>query len=154
MVLDPAKGTVNEILSAHTQCLQLYGFFRTQPSNTEYGNGAGSYRERSYIIASYLPAISTVQKRHTLVLVSPPPCVPLFSFSPGGFDYAAVGPFTLVFEPGITQITFEVPLVNDTVFEITESLNATLSFPDGIASPRVSIAQETTQITILDDDGE
>ena len=44
--------------------------------------------------------------------------------------------------------------MNDTVFEITESLNATLSFPGGIALPRVSITQETTQITILDDDCE
>ena len=43
--------------------------------------------------------------------------------------------------------------MNDTVFEITESLNATLSFSGGIAPPRVSIAQETTQITIMDDDG-
>ena len=59
-----------------------------------------------------------------------------------------------MFEPGITQRTCEVPLVNDTVFEITESLNATLSFPGGIAPPRVSIAQGTTQITILDDDCE
>ena len=44
--------------------------------------------------------------------------------------------------------------MNDTVFEITEILNATLSFPGGIAPPRASIVQETTQITILDDECE
>ena len=44
--------------------------------------------------------------------------------------------------------------MNGTVFEITESLNAALSFPGGTAPPRISIAQETTQITILDDDCE
>ena len=43
---------------------------------------------------------------------------------------------------------------DDTIFELTESVNAALSFPGGIAPPRVSIAQGTTQITILDDDCE
>ena len=57
VVLDLAKGTENEILSAHTQSFQPYRFFQTQPSNMDYGNGADSYREQFYIIASYLPAI-------------------------------------------------------------------------------------------------
>ena len=69
----------------------------------------------------------------------------------GGSDYTAVGPFTLTFNSNSSQ-SFDIPLIDDVVVENTESLNAMLSFPGGIEPPRVSIAQETTQITILDDD--
>ena len=63
----------------------------------------------------------------------------------------AVGPFTLTFNSTSPQ-SFDIPLINDLVVENTENLNAMLSFPGGIAPPRVSIAEETAQITILDDD--
>ena len=70
----------------------------------------------------------------------------------GGSDYAVIEPFTLTFNSTIRQFTFGVLLIDDDAIENTENLNATLGFPGGIAPPRVSIAEETTQITIFDDD--
>ena len=71
-------------------------------------------------------------------------CVLLQSLSSGGSDYTDVGPFTFTFNSTNRQFTFDVPLVDDDIFEITESLNATLEDATG--------AERTTQINCLDDD--
>ena len=60
----------------------------------------------------------------------------------------------LQFGPG--NLTFDIPLtlVDDDVFELTETLQASLSFPGGIAPPRVLIDPGLATVTIFDDDGE
>ena len=69
--------------------------------------------------------------------------------SPGGSDYTPVGPFIFTFNAAVNRFSFDVPLILDEVFEVTENLTATLSFPGGIAPPRVSIQDETTPISIF-----
>ena len=80
--------------------------------------------------------------------------MPVIAFFPDGSDYSPAGPFTLTFNSTVREFIFEINWKDDAIFEITENLTAILSFPGGVAPPRVSIAQETTQITILDNDCE
>ena len=71
-----------------------------------------------------------------------------------GSDYSApVGGQMLQFGPG--NLTFDIPLtlVDDDIFELTETLQASLSFPDGIAPPRVLNNPGLATVTIFDDDG-
>ena len=70
-------------------------------------------------------------------------------FSPGGSDYTPVGPFTFAFNATVNQLSFDVPLIFDEVFEVTESLTSILSFSHGIAPPRASIQDGNTQIRIF-----
>ena len=46
-----------------------------------------------------------------------------------------------------------VTITNDNVFELIESFGVSLSLPDS-ASPRVTLAANSAQITILDDDSQ
>ena len=46
-----------------------------------------------------------------------------------------------------------VTIINDNVFELTESFGISLSLPDS-ASSRVTLAADPVQVTILDDDGQ
>ena len=46
-----------------------------------------------------------------------------------------------------------VTIINDNVFELTESFGISLSLP-GSASSRVTLAADPVQVTILDDDGQ
>ena len=46
-----------------------------------------------------------------------------------------------------------VTIINDNVFELTESFGISLSLPDS-ASSRVTLAADPAQVTILDDDGQ
>ena len=68
----------------------------------------------------------------------------LQSLSSDGSDYTDVGPFTFIFNSTDRQFTFDVPIIDDDIFEITESLIATLVDATG--------AERTTQINCLDDD--
>ena len=78
--------------------------------------------------------------------------IDVISLSSDGSDYVAIGPFTLTFNSTIKQFTFEVPVIDDDKFEITESLTISLNFPGGIALPRASIPQPSTQMICLDND--
>lgn len=55
---------------------------------------------------------------------------------------------TLTFTPGMTRLTFSVPIVNDTIFEESETLILTLSDPSGLLLGTPNVAT----LTIVDDD--
>ena len=59
----------------------------------------------------------------------------------------------LQFGPG--NFTFDIPLtlIDDDIFELTETPQASLSFPGGIVPPRMLIHPGLATITIFDDDG-
>ena len=46
-----------------------------------------------------------------------------------------------------------IPLIDDTTFELSELFGASLAFP-GTPPSRVTLAPDTAQVTILDDDGQ
>ena len=58
----------------------------------------------------------------------------------------------LTFDSVTTTIDVTVTIINDTVFELTESFSVFLSFP-GDPVPRVTLAPDSAQTTIIDDDG-
>ena len=68
-----------------------------------------------------------------------------------GSDYTNPGVRTLVLTPTMSSFNIDVPLIDDTIFELTEAFNASLSFSAGETHQRVTIA---AQISILDNDGE
>ena len=45
-----------------------------------------------------------------------------------------------------------MPIAGHNILELTKPLNASLSFP-GVPIPRVILAPDSAQVTILDDDG-
>ena len=71
-----------------------------------------------------------------------------------GSDYSApVGGQILQFGPGNTSFTVPLTIVSDGIFELTENLQAILSFPDGGDLPLVLLDPGVANITIFDDDG-
>ena len=56
----------------------------------------------------------------------------------------------MVFGPGATEATAQVPIVDDSIVEETEEFRATLSTTDQI----VVLGNRFAGITILDNDGE
>ena len=50
-------------------------------------------------------------------------------------------------------INISVHINDDSTYELTELFNISLAFP-GAPPPRVSLAPDTAQVTILDDDGQ
>ena len=70
-----------------------------------------------------------------------------------GADYVNFGVISYIFSPSQSRFTVQVPLINDTVFELTERLSASLRFVGGEAPPRVTIDPGIAEIIILDDDG-
>ena len=69
-----------------------------------------------------------------------------------GNDYNSITNLRLTFDSTITTIDVSVTIINDTVYELTEFFNAFLSFP-GAPVPRVTLAPDSAQTTIFDDDG-
>ena len=69
-----------------------------------------------------------------------------------GDDYTGVGNFLLTFDSVNTDIDVPVTIVNDTVFELTESFIATLAFP-GAPPTGVILDPDSARTTIFDDDG-
>ncbi len=65
-----------------------------------------------------------------------------------GSDYTATSG-TLTFGPGVTQQSFNVTILNDSVLEDTETVNLTLSTPTGGAAIG---AQSTSVLNIVNDD--
>ena len=76
-------------------------------------------------------------------------------------SYAAEGDFNYVSNPvNVTLSTDEsapvkITIINDNVFELTETFLANLSFPDREAlPPGVTLNQTSARVIILDNDGE
>ena len=67
-------------------------------------------------------------------------------------DYISFANLLLTFGSVTTTIDVPVTIIGDTVFELVESFNATLSFP-GAPVSRVIIFPNSAQTTIFDDDG-
>ena len=75
----------------------------------------------------------------------------LFILFTDGNDYI-ITELLLTFDSVTTTIDVPVTIIGDTIFEHTESFDTTLSFP-GAPVPRVTLAPDSAQTTILDDDG-
>jgi uncharacterized repeat protein (TIGR01451 family) len=65
-----------------------------------------------------------------------------------GSDYAATGPATLTFNPGVTTQTLQVPILGDTPDEADETVQVNLTSPSN-----ATISDAQGLITIVDDDG-
>jgi hypothetical protein len=74
-------------------------------------------------------------------------------FFAAGSDYnGPVAPqVDFILSSDVRIITFQLPLIDDTIFETSESLTASLSFPDPMP-PRAFIEPGTANITIVDED--
>ena len=70
----------------------------------------------------------------------------------GGNDYVSIANLLLTFDSVTTTIDVPVNITDDTVFELTESFIATLSFP-GAPPTGVILDPDSAQTTIIDDDG-
>ena len=68
-----------------------------------------------------------------------------------GNDYVNNGPQILVFDSDITSLSIPLQLTDDSIFELTEMLQASLSFPAGVAPERVILDPDLANITIVDD---
>ena len=64
---------------------------------------------------------------------------------------AAQGTYTLT--PSLSVFNVQVSLTNDEVFELSETLTASLSFFRNEAPPRVTISPSSAEVRIEDDDG-
>ena len=71
----------------------------------------------------------------------------------GGNDYLDIEPQSFIFNSSRSRYTFNITIVNDNAFELTEFFDASLRFA-GAAPPRVTLDPAQAEITILDDDGE
>ena len=58
-----------------------------------------------------------------------------------------------MFDSTTLTVDASVLLVDDTTFELTEQFGASLAFL-GTPPPRVTLAPDAAQVTILDDDGQ
>lgn len=67
-------------------------------------------------------------------------------------DYSDDGVQTFIFSSSNNSFTFNLYLIDDNVYELTEILSAILTFSSGIGPPRASFATESANITICDDD--
>ena len=75
----------------------------------------------------------------------------VFFFSIDGSDYVNDGPKTLVFNSSFTSLSIPLQIVNDSIFEVPEMLQASLRFM-GVPPERVILSPNIANITILDDD--
>ena len=71
-----------------------------------------------------------------------------------GSDYTNPGVRAFVLTPTMSSFNVNVSLINDTIFELTETFSASLSFLAGATHQSVTIAPANAQISILDDDSE
>ena len=70
-----------------------------------------------------------------------------------GNDYNGLVGQQLQYTLNSTRNMINVTIINDSVFEVTESFSVSLALPGSIP-PRVTLAPNSAQITILDDDGQ
>jgi hypothetical protein len=79
-------------------------------------------------------------------------CVVIIIIFTAGSDYnGTVAPRVFTFSSDVSIHSFQLPLINDSTFETSESLTASLSFT-GPMPPGVSIGPDTVNITIEDED--
>ena len=76
-----------------------------------------------------------------------------FSRHTDGSDYSGFAGIDFTFDSTTLTIDISVPLIDDAIFELTEQFGASLAFP-GAPPPRVTLAPDAAQVTILDDDGQ
>jgi hypothetical protein len=70
-----------------------------------------------------------------------------------GYDYdGTVAPQVFIFSSDVSIITFQLPLIDDGIFEISESLLAHLSLPSPMLPPRAFSGPDTADIIIVDED--
>ena len=69
----------------------------------------------------------------------------------GGVDYNS-GPYTVQFNIGVTSVTFNVSIIDDSIFEGNDSFYLDINLP---SLPRNIIIGDYGQtfVTIIDDDG-
>lgn len=72
---------------------------------------------------------------------------------PGDSDYQDPGPQTFVFDISRSSYRFNIVLINDDEFELTEYFLAGLRLSDG-APQHVTLSPAQAKCTILDDDSE
>ena len=70
-----------------------------------------------------------------------------------GSDYSGFAVLEFTFDSTTSTVDVSVPLIDDTAFELTEQFGVSLTFP-GAPPPRVTLAPDAAQVTILDDDGQ
>ena len=70
-----------------------------------------------------------------------------------GSDYNGIASLDFTFDSVTRTVDASVPLIGDDIFELTELFGANLSFP-GVPPPRVTLAPDNAEVTILDDDGQ
>ena len=68
-----------------------------------------------------------------------------------GDDFDSTGGVFTFNASSATTYAFDVPLVNDDIYEFIENFNAQLSFVE--AAERVTIDPDSAQVEVLDDDG-
>ena len=68
----------------------------------------------------------------------------------GGLDFSATE-FLLTLSDIRPSGTFTISILNDNMFELTESFRVNLYFPGGLV-PRVTLKPSTATVTIYDDD--
>ena len=70
----------------------------------------------------------------------------------GGDDYE-LGPFNVTIPAGVISVPFNIPIIDDNIFEANESF--TLTIDSSSLPSRVSVQPDCVLIiTIVDDDGE
>ena len=67
-----------------------------------------------------------------------------------GSDYNDPVVITVTFRPNVMSATYAVPIVDDSTIEDTETFTASLSTTES----NVNIGDDTTTVTILDEDSE
>ena len=68
----------------------------------------------------------------------------------GGADYVNDGPLTLVFNSSFTSLSIPLRVVDDSIFELSEILQASLKFPGGNIPLGVILSPDITNIRIRD----
>ena len=76
------------------------------------------------------------------------------AFPSDGKDFTGSAEFNFLFTFDSVTTTIEIPVTifDNSVFELTEFFDATLSFP-GAPVPRVTLDPDSAQTTVFDDDG-
>ena len=114
-------------------------------ANVQIGVIRGSL-QRSVVVEFSTNVVSAAGKLHKINYVQ---YLRVFLPHLDGSDYSG---FTAVYTI-ISTIDVPVPIIGDNIFEMTELFSASLAFP-GAPIPRVTLAPDSAEVTILDDDGQ
>ena len=68
-------------------------------------------------------------------------------------DYDS-GPYTVTFPAGMTSASFDIPIINDTIFEGNETFMLTIDPASLLTNVDVTVGSpDQATVTIVDDDG-